>query len=204
MSDLKLRFSASGKPPGDARGDAAGAGERLAGDAAGAGERLAGDAHGEAGRIMPMQREGLGTPPPMLPLAQPAVAPAPEAAPRAARPGTGSSACPSCGLELKVGYVRCPRCKYAFDKNHVRRGGGTAMVSRTVPWTIVAVLAVATAAIVVIADRDPPTRLLSSYDVVEASDAEEVAGEEGAGEEGDEDGEGTDGEDEAAAAPEDD
>jgi hypothetical protein len=69
--------------------------------------------------------------------------------------------CPGCGVEVKAGYVRCPRCKRAFEK--VKRGGGTALRSRTIPWTIVALCAIATTVILVLANRDPELRTLASF-----------------------------------------
>lgn len=94
--------------------------------------------------------------------------------------GAGASACPSCGVEVKVGYVRCPKCHHALVDEPIKRGGGTAVVGRTVPWTIVALCAIATLVIVVLASRDPAVRVLASWvDVEEVVDAE-AAGDAGA------------------------
>lgn len=118
-----------------------------------------------------------------------------------------------------------PKGKPASTRRQTSRGGGTAVIGRTVPWALVAIAAVATAVIVVLANRPPATRLLASFDEELAGD-EPAAGEDdetapdpaaaaaGADEpdaaaaaaddaEGEgEDGEGEDGEAESEAAPE--
>jgi hypothetical protein len=70
----------------------------------------------------------------------------------------GKQVCPSCGVTVLPGYPKCPRCKATLrsnDKRHRQGAGGTSVVGRTVPWTIVGIAAIATATIVYLADRTP-------------------------------------------------
>jgi hypothetical protein len=69
----------------------------------------------------------------------------------------GKKPCPSCGVMVSPGYPKCPRCKHSFVKpgGAKYKAGGTALVGRTVPWTIVFIAAVVTAIIVYLSERDP-------------------------------------------------
>jgi len=90
-----------------------------------------------------------------------------------------SNPCPSCGIEVKAGYVRCPRCKQTLARppgQVAGTGSGTAIVGRGVPWTIVGLCAVATAIIVHLAAQDPAVPLFDGDEAERWS--QRVAGEE--------------------------
>jgi hypothetical protein len=83
----------------------------------------------------------------------------------------GTATCPACGVDVKKGYVRCPKCHAQLTQGITRgAGSGTAVASRTLPWTIVALSVVATVIIVVMANRDPAGRLLVEVEEAYAPD----------------------------------
>jgi hypothetical protein len=66
--------------------------------------------------------------------------------------------CPKCGVKVAPGYPKCPRCKAVLvqsNQAHKKVAGGTSVIGRTVPWTIVVIAAVLTAFIYYLAERDP-------------------------------------------------
>jgi hypothetical protein len=208
MSEFKVRFRAAGKrSPEDGGDPGAGPKVRVPRPSPAPDDLASPVARGTPLSIPQQRAEAVvdSTPAPEVVTAPASTRPTPPVGVAAARPATadpgasGSAACPACGIQVKTGYVRCPKCKHAFDGSRAPIGGGTAVVGRTVPWAIVAVMALLTIVIVVLADREPSTRLLQGIEVQadggpEDGDAPEGAeGEEADGEAGDEAG------DEAAA-----
>lgn len=65
--------------------------------------------------------------------------------------------CPKCGVKVAPGYPKCPRCKAVLmqsSQSHKKSAGGTSVIGRTVPWTIVVIAAVLTAIIYYLAERE--------------------------------------------------
>jgi hypothetical protein len=71
--------------------------------------------------------------------------------------GIPKRTCPACGITVVLGYVVCPKCKAELPRPAKRPvGHGTAVPSRTVPLSLVAAAALATAVIWHLANREDP------------------------------------------------
>lgn len=70
----------------------------------------------------------------------------------------GKEACPKCGVMVLAGYPKCPRCKTSLVAEKKTReqaaAGGTSLIGRTVPWTVVIIAAILTAIIVYLSERE--------------------------------------------------
>lgn len=79
--------------------------------------------------------------------------------------------CPKCGVMVAPGYPKCPRCKAVLIKGSAPREqakGGTSVIGRTIPWTIVVMAAIVTAVIYYLAERDLKTSTNDSANDAEA------------------------------------
>lgn len=102
----------------------------------------------------------------------------------------GSKACPECGVMITPGYPKCPRCHATLSVAPPKpSAGGTSVVGRTVPWTIVVIAAIATGIIYYLAERDPDTPGIADETSEVNSDKDEATEPTGADEELEEDAE---------------
>jgi len=92
-----------------------------------------------------------------------------------AGPSLGREPCPKCGVMLAPGHPRCPQCKtslvVAGTSARRKYAGGTTVVGRTIPWTIVLLSAIATAVIVYLSEREPKIEPLPEDEASDSSQA---------------------------------
>lgn len=91
----------------------------------------------------------------------------------------GKKPCPKCGVMVASGYPKCPRCKHSLVKKRraTTDAGGTSLRGRAVPWSIVFIVAVLTAIIVYLAEREPVIESDADQEAESASESAKPASE---------------------------
>lgn len=90
--------------------------------------------------------------------------------------------CRKCGVKVAPGYPTCPKCKAVLTA--ARSGSGTAVTGQRVSLSLVLVVAVATAGVSYVANRDDPDPKGDAIPLVAAGEAGDQAADEGAADEG--------------------